>query len=232
MDYEKQITDIETESAALVPPEEPTKKYELTDVTITHNGVVLHQIRALRGFSYIRGEDKLTFENDRLDSSSFRAYVKKGEIGGYIQSESNLSQEDFCWIFNDAKVYGGARVTHNAQILNDAEVYGDAQIYGNAIVQHQAKVYGNTRVYDYADIEDNANVYGNSRIYGSSVIKDNAKIGGSVRVYGNSQIIDDVCIDGDRVIRNEKINKETERHRYNARRKEDENKALTERYRR
>ena len=47
------------------------KKYELTDETINHYGVVLHRIKALRSF----GD------------------VKAGDLGGFIESEDNLSQE-------------------------------------------------------------------------------------------------------------------------------------------
>ena len=36
--------------------------------------------------------------------------VKKGDIGGYVESESNLSQEDSCWVYGDARVSGNARV--------------------------------------------------------------------------------------------------------------------------
>lgn len=71
------------------------KKYELLKHdTITVSGVELYRIRAL-----------ITFGN-----------VKKGDLGGYIQSEGNLrnifesDDEDFSWVYDNAKVYGNARV--------------------------------------------------------------------------------------------------------------------------
>ena len=48
------------------------KKYELTNETISFNNRKLYRIRALKDFSDI----------------------KKGELGGYIESEKNLNQED------------------------------------------------------------------------------------------------------------------------------------------
>ena len=36
--------------------------------------------------------------------------VKKGELGGLIEKESNLSQKNECWIHENAKVTGNALV--------------------------------------------------------------------------------------------------------------------------
>ena len=108
------------------------KKYEFTGVTITHKGVVLHQIRALKDFVYIRGEDKIITTGDRLPEKMFRTYVHKGEIGGYIQAESNLSQKVCCWVGNDSNVYGNARVYETSVVRNKASVCGNVRIYGNS----------------------------------------------------------------------------------------------------
>ena len=63
------------------------KKYELlVDDTITFFGVQLFRIKALISFSG----------------------VEKGEVGGYVASESNLSQYGDAWVSGDAWVYGDA----------------------------------------------------------------------------------------------------------------------------
>ena len=62
------------------------KKYELTDETIEVYGTALHRIKALKDFGN----------------------VKKGEPGGYVESEHNLSQEGDCWVFGNAEVFGNA----------------------------------------------------------------------------------------------------------------------------
>ena len=82
------------------------KKYELTDETIEHYGTVLHRIKALKDF----GD------------------VKAGDIGGYVESEDNLSQEGNCWIYDDAIV------KDKAKVLDIAEVKGNAQVLDHAIV--------------------------------------------------------------------------------------------------
>ena len=69
-----------------------TKKYELTNESITlDNGTRLYRIKSLKDFGNVRA----------------------GEIGGYVQGEYNLSQEGNAWVYDDARVSGGARVKTN-----------------------------------------------------------------------------------------------------------------------
>jgi len=48
--------------------------------------------------------------------------VKSGDFGGYIASESNLSQEDDAWVSGNAMVSGNARVSDDALISGNAKV--------------------------------------------------------------------------------------------------------------
>ena len=66
-----------------------TKKYKLTKTKKEYCGTTLYQIEALRDFSD----------------------VKKGEKGGYIEREDNLSQEGNCWVSGDAWVYDKLKLT-------------------------------------------------------------------------------------------------------------------------
>ena len=66
-----------------------------------------------------------------LAISSF-GNVKKGDEGGYIASEKNLSQEGDAWVSGNARVCGNAQVYGNAHVYGDALVYGNARVYGNA----------------------------------------------------------------------------------------------------
>lgn len=88
-------------------------KYKLTDETITYCGRTLHRIQALKDFSDI----------------------KAGDLGGYVESENNLSQEGNCWVADNALVYGNAEVFGNAEVSGNARVYDDAQVYGNAQIK-------------------------------------------------------------------------------------------------
>jgi hypothetical protein len=40
--------------------------------------------------------------------------VKKGDLGGLIESEKNLSHDGNCWAYDDARIYGDAKVYDNA----------------------------------------------------------------------------------------------------------------------
>ena len=72
------------------------KKYTLTKTTKEYFGTTLYQIKALKDFNN----------------------VSKGDLGGYIEKEENLSQENNAWVYGNALVSG------------DAEVSGDARVYG------------------------------------------------------------------------------------------------------
>ena len=139
------------------------KKYELTDETIDVSGTTLHRIKALKDFGN----------------------VKKGELGGYVESERNLSQEGNCWVCGNAKVCGDAKVCGNAWVFGNAEVYGNAKVYGNAWVFGNAEVCGNAKVYGNAWVYGNAEVCGNARVYGDA---DYITIKGLGSKYRNTTI--------------------------------------------
>lgn len=157
-----------------------SKKYKLTDETINLNGATLYRIEALKDF----GE------------------IKKGDKGGFIESENNLAHEGDAWVSDNAHVYGDACVFDNARVYNNAFVSGHAQVYGNAFVYGNAWLYGNTRVCGYAWVADNARVYGDanvcddSSVFGSALVYDNA------HVYGDALVRGYACVCGDAEISN------------------------------
>ena len=143
------------------------KKYELTDETKRLvNGRVLHRIKALMDF----GD------------------VKKGELGGWVEKEFNLSQDKGCWVGGNAYVYGDARVCDNAQVCDNARVYSHAKVYGNALVcdnawvSDNAQVYGEACLYGYAQVYGDAVIYGYAQVYGNALVYGGAVIGGDAVV--------------------------------------------------
>ena len=60
------------------------KKYEVTDETMKIGMITLHRIKALVAFSD----------------------VDSGELGGWIEKESNLDQAGDAWVYGNARVYG------------------------------------------------------------------------------------------------------------------------------
>ena len=80
------------------------KKYEFTGEVKVKFGVTLKRIRAL-----------IDFGN-----------VKKGELGGFIEKEENLSYAGDAWVSGNAWVYGNAWVSGDAEVSGNARVSGDA----------------------------------------------------------------------------------------------------------
>ena len=166
------------------------KKYKLTEETIIVNGRTLYRIEALRDF----------------------ANVKKGDKGGFVEKESNLSQYGDCWIYGNAKVFDNAKVYGNAKVYEVAMVYGNAKVYDNAKVYHYAMVYGNAEVFGKAEVYDDAMVYGNAKVFENAEVSFDAKVyddakvyeyamvQGNAKVYGNAEIRTNACIYGDAVI--------------------------------
>lgn len=123
------------------------KKYKLTDETIKIGEKILYRIEALKDFSN----------------------VKKGDKGGFIEKEENLSHLGNAWVYDDAKVFDNAKVGDNAKIEDNAEIYGNALILDNSKVYNTAKVVDNAVVLNNAIIKD-------VRISGDAVISHDAKI--------------------------------------------------------
>lgn len=125
-------------------------KYEFTGETIKYDGYILHQIRRL----------------------------SDGKIGGWIESENNLSQECNCWVGDNAQVFGDAQVYDNALVLGNAHIYGNAKVFGSALVHDNAQVYGN------ASVDATAKVYGNAKVFGNAYISIKAEVYGDAKVFG------------------------------------------------
>ena len=149
--------------------------YEFTNETMEYKGHLLHRIKR------------------RLD----------GELGGWIEKESNLWQGGNCWVDTNAKVYNDARIYGNAQISGFAEVYGDACVYGNAKIYENAQIcgvneiYGNVQVFGNAIIYGFAEIFGNAKVYGNAIVRGNAQICDNVEIYDKVQVYGDAKIFGD-----------------------------------
>ena len=123
--------------------------------------------------------------------------VKKGDIGGYIEKEYNLSHDGNCWVFDNAWVSGNAKVYDNAWVSGNAKVSDDALVYDNAMVSGNAKVYDNARVSDDAKVYDNALVCGNAKVFDNARVLNNAKVCGDAKIYGNARVLNNAMVSGD-----------------------------------
>ena len=168
------------------------KKYELTSEMKNHIGHKLYRIKALKDFGS----------------------VKAGDLGGWIEKEENLSQDNIAWVFDEAKVYGNANVSdcaevhdnawiycnanvcRNAKISNNVNIYGDAYISGNACISDDAEIYGHVTVYDNVRVFENAELWGYARICDRATIHGYAKVCDDVQIYGEVDIYGRAKISG------------------------------------
>lgn len=127
--------------------------------------------------------------------------ISGGALGGYIESEANLSQSGSCFLDDKSRAYGKARITDDAQLhglaKDSARLSGRGQvfgaIYGNGQVKDDAVVYG--QVHDNGVVEGSASVhgqvFGNAKVEGQAqvygTISGNVVISGSETIYGNRQ---------------------------------------------
>jgi len=149
------------------------KKYELTDESMKlPNGVTVYRIKALRDF----------------------ADVKEGQLGGFVQSEYNLSHTDNAWAYHDAMVFGSARVIGNAQVYgtatvkDSAKVEDSAKVSGDAVISEFAKVCEHAEVSCSATVQGRARVLGFASVGGKATIKDDAWVHGCASVHDYSVI--------------------------------------------
>ena len=153
------------------------KIWEFTGETKIRLGTTLKRIRAAVGIRFKCG-----------------IVIVKGEPGGWIEKESNLSGD--AWVYGNAMVSGDARVCGNARVCGDAwvsgnaMVYGDARVYDNARVCGDARVYGNAMVYGDARVYDNATVYGDAMVYGDALVSGSARVSGDAEVKSSK----DYCV--------------------------------------
>lgn len=126
------------------------------------------------------------------------ADVKAGDLGGYIESEHNLSGEGACWVYDNAVVCEQARVRGGASVRGNALVCGSADISGHARVFDNTRVGGGTRITQVARVFGNAVVEGTSFIGGSARLYDEAHVDNSrlrqkCEVFGRANLNHAVC---------------------------------------
>jgi len=131
-----------------------SKKYEFTGEKKSHDGREVRRIR----------------------------YIKTGLLGGWIQHESNLSQEGNC------RASGNAIVCGSAKVIDNAVVYADTFVCGSAVIKDNAQVYGNAQVYEDAQVSGYSQVAGNARVFGKAQVDGYAIVSGNAQVYGTAHV--------------------------------------------
>ena len=151
------------------------KKYEFTDETKEIDGRILHRIVATKDF----------YRGNRI------SIVMKGDLGGFIESEDNLSHDGGSWVMNNSCVYERAHIVGNALVGG-----GCAHVHGNSLVSEHAYVYGYANIHGYVNISGNATVSGNAHVHEYANICGNAHIGGNANIHGYVNIPGNATVNG------------------------------------
>lgn len=117
-------------------------------------GVIAHRIQAVRNF----------------------ADVRAGDIGGYVSSEANLSQEGECWLYG------------NSASLEDARVTEDALLFDAAVARNAAEIKEHARITCEAIVEDYSTVRGSAHVGGGAVVRWSSTVSGNAKVYGHAVV--------------------------------------------
>ncbi len=123
------------------------KKYELIETDCDG----FYRIKALKDFELVTGE-----------------IVKKGDLGGRVHGEHNLSQEGNCWIEYYARAYDNSMVKGNAVLKDYSGAYENSTVSGNAVMK------GNSWAKDNSIVSGNAVMKDCSWAKGDSIITENA----------------------------------------------------------
>lgn len=137
------------------------KKYEITE--ITHPKYPwLHRLRA---------------------RCQVNEQVGPGALGGYVQTEDNLSQDGTCWIYDQAICCEEAVVEDDGRMFDGAVARGSALISGDARMFERAVAEGNSSFFS-GELKEDARLSGNAVVNRS----DNGLsplIGRKSNVYGS-----------------------------------------------
>lgn len=161
------------------------KKYIFSDKVKVVNDRTLHQIQAVRSF----GE------------------VKAGDIGGFIESESNLSHDGDCWvgfesiIGRQTYVKGNVLIGRYTSVGDQVEIDDNVRIGDDSVIGRCVRIGADVCIGNNAVIDEIAHI-GRSTTVGDNVsigenvrVGENVCIGGRVKIYPCARIGDKVSID-------------------------------------
>lgn len=148
------------------------------------------KMRGLKKYKILENERKQIFDVEvyRIEAIEDFGDVKKGDKGGYVQFEANLSHAGDCWIYDNAAVYNDAVVLENAKIRDNARVRCDAIVRGYATVCDDARVIHHAIVEGGAIVSQRATVAGSATVSEHALVTNDATVSYKAQVKGNTYI--------------------------------------------
>lgn len=159
------------------------KKYSLEAKIKTPTGKTVYRIKALKDFVLFDGKK-----------------ISKGDLGGVVSSEENLSQDGRCWVCFGAMAADKSKVLEDAVLYDNTVIRDNAVIKGKATLHYYASMLDNAVVCDKAVIRNRATISENAFVDGDVIIRGNATVFGQANIRGDAVIQDNARIYGDAVI--------------------------------
>lgn len=140
---------------------------------------------------YIGGEERTMYRIRALKDIPKQG-VKKGDLGGWVEHERNLSPKATSWIFLEAKVCGYSVVQNGASVTHQAKVYGASIISDRCRVSHNAIIDDSTLRDDVLVLDDSmvtrSMLDGKISILYDSKVDASSIFGHDVTLQGKTQI--------------------------------------------
>lgn len=122
-------------------------------------------------------EDSITVPDGYIQRTLYRIQavtsfedIQAGDLGGYVESEKNLSHLGGCWIYDEAYCYNNGRVieeawiAHFAEVRDNAVVSGEAWVEGDSIIEGESHVTGSAWVTGFSVLKGKDKVEGTSML--------------------------------------------------------------------
>lgn len=126
--------------------------------------------------------------------------VKHGELGGFVESEQNLSHDGESWVGGDAVVRdravvkGSAVMRENSSaqgtaVLSDhARLFGRAHIGDHAWMGGRAMAFDDTRILGAASVSGHVRLFGQAIVSGAAAVREEAVVRERARVFGSAVV--------------------------------------------
>ena len=118
------------------------RKYEFTGETKVYEGRTLNRIRR----------------------------IEDGLIGGWIETEKNLSHSGGCFVYDESMVYDNGKVYGYGRVFDNGKVFGNGKVFDNGEVYDNGIVFGNGILCGDGEVYGNGIVYGNGKVFKGKII--------------------------------------------------------------
>lgn len=112
--------------------------------------------------------------------------IKKKDLGGWIESEQNLSQKGNCWIFPNCIAYQRAHRSGSSLGMGNSTQYGNSRQYGHSVQSGRSQQYGDSQQSGYSQQNDYSKQLGTSQQKDKSTQKGTSVQCGTSIQKGNS----------------------------------------------